>query len=67
MKSLTMRRVGDLLQELDLLGLIRANVISKGRYGRTRVIDLSVTRIEVLRVLEKKSRLVDFLPKRDNW
>lgn len=67
MNTLTMRRMGDLLQELDLLGLIRANVISKGRYGRTRVIELAVTRIEILRVLEKENRLFDFLPERELW
>ena len=35
---LTQRRVSDLIGELDMLGLINAKVISKGRYGRTREI-----------------------------
>ncbi|MBW2988587.1 cell division control protein Cdc6 [Candidatus Woesearchaeota archaeon] len=39
---LTQRRVSDILGELDMLGLINAKVISKGRYGRTREISLSV-------------------------
>jgi cell division control protein 6 len=34
--SLTQRRVADLISELDMLGIITARVISKGRYGRTR-------------------------------
>jgi len=39
---LTQRRVSDLIGELDMLGLINAKVISKGRYGRTREIYLSL-------------------------
>jgi len=39
---LTQRRVGDLIAEMDMLGLINATVVSKGRHGRTREIRLSV-------------------------
>lgn len=39
---LTQRRITDLISELDMLGIITARVISKGRYGRTREIALSV-------------------------
>ncbi len=39
---LTQRRISDILGELDMLGLINAKVISKGRYGRTREISLSI-------------------------
>ncbi len=35
---LTQRRVGDILAEFDMLGIINAHVISKGRQGRTREI-----------------------------
>ncbi len=38
---LTQRRVADLISELDMLGIITARVISKGRYGRTRDIKTS--------------------------
>ncbi len=40
MPPLTQRRVTDLLSELDMLGLLNARVVSKGRYGRTREIEL---------------------------
>lgn len=40
---LTQRRVSDIIAELDMLGLINAKIISKGRYGRTREISLSLT------------------------
>jgi archaeal cell division control protein 6 len=41
-KPLTQRRISDLVAELDMLGIINAKVISKGRYGRTRQISLGV-------------------------
>jgi len=40
--SLTQRRVSDILAEFDMLGLINARVISKGRQGRTREIKLAI-------------------------
>lgn len=42
LKPLTARRVTDLVQELELLGLVNTKLVSKGRYGRTREIELSV-------------------------
>ena len=39
---LTQRRISDIIAEIDMLGLINAKVISKGRHGRTREIRLSV-------------------------
>jgi len=42
LKSLTQRRISDLIGELDMLGIINAKIISKGRYGRTREISLSI-------------------------
>ncbi|MFP4218891.1 MAG: Cdc6/Cdc18 family protein, partial [Salinarchaeum sp.] len=40
--QLTQRRVTDLISELDMLGIVNAVVVSKGRYGRTKEINLSV-------------------------
>jgi len=42
MEILTQRRVGDILSEFDMLGIINAKVISKGRYGRTKEIKLAI-------------------------
>jgi len=39
---LTQRRVSMLLSELDLLGLVATNLVSKGRYGRTKKVSPSV-------------------------
>ncbi|RLG36530.1 cell division control protein Cdc6, partial [Methanosarcinales archaeon] len=41
-EPLTQRRVSDLIAELDMLGLLNATVVSRGRYGRTKEISLSV-------------------------
>lgn len=43
LRPLTQRRVSDILAEFDMLGFIHAKIISKGRYGRTREIDINKT------------------------
>ena len=54
MDFLTQRRVGDILQEFDMLGLINASVISKGRKGRMREIKLLIPK----RVVEKAKDII---------
>jgi archaeal cell division control protein 6 len=54
--ALTQRRISDILGELDMLGMINAKIISKGRYGRTREISLSIHEnivIKLKEILEK--------------
>ena len=41
-EALTQRRVSDILAEFDMIGLISARVISKGRQGRMREIKLAI-------------------------
>ncbi|MEX0920571.1 MAG: orc1/cdc6 family replication initiation protein [Candidatus Pacearchaeota archaeon] len=41
---LTQRRVGDIIQEFDMLGIINVRVISKGRGGRMREIKLAIAK-----------------------
>ncbi len=43
LEVLTQRRVSDMIQEFDMLGLINVRVISKGRGGRMREIKLAMT------------------------
>ena len=57
MDPLTQRRVGDLINDLDGIGLVNAKVVSKGRYGRTKNIRLSVPKQMVSDVLERDSRI----------
>jgi len=40
LRPLTQRRISDIIAELDMMGIINAKVISKGRFGRTRDINL---------------------------
>jgi cell division control protein 6 len=43
LKVLTQRRVSDLIAELYLFGIIDYRVVSKGRYGRTRIVTMSLS------------------------
>ena len=49
-EPLTQRRVSDIVAELDMLGLINAKVISKGRYGRTREIRMDLPQSLILKI-----------------
>lgn len=43
LSPLTQRRVSDLISELETFGIINTSVTSKGRYGRTRIINISLS------------------------
>jgi len=57
MDYLTHRRIADLIAELDMLGIIHTIVISKGRYGRTKEITLSVPQEKLRSILSDDYRL----------
>ncbi|MBC7080934.1 MAG: ORC1-type DNA replication protein [Thermoplasmatales archaeon] len=66
--ALTQRRVADLISELDMLGIITARVISKGRYGRTREIEV-FSPDKIKETIEKSGDLPDltsYKPKLQN-
>ncbi|VVB80150.1 ORC1-type DNA replication protein [uncultured archaeon] len=52
---LTQRRVSDIVQEFDMLGIINVNVISKGRGGRMREIKLAISK----NVMEKVKGIIE--------
>jgi cell division control protein 6 len=54
---LTQRRVSTLVNELDALGLLNAQVVSMGRYGRTKKIRLEVARTLIRETFSNDSRL----------
>jgi archaeal cell division control protein 6 len=58
---LTQRRITDLISELDMLGIITARVISKGRYGRTREIGMSVPPESTRQVLAEDELLAELV------
>jgi len=43
LRPLSQRRVSDIMREFELIGIISTKTISKGRYGRTRDISLSIS------------------------
>ena len=49
---LTQRRVGDLVSELDMLGVISAKIINKGRQGRTKEIKLNIHPTQVMAAIQ---------------
>lgn len=51
--TISQRRVADLISELDMLGIITARVISKGRYGRTRDIKVSSSLEDIEDILKE--------------
>ncbi|UCD14763.1 MAG: ORC1-type DNA replication protein [Thermoplasmatales archaeon] len=56
---LTQRRTADLISELDMLGIITARVISKGRHGRTREIQMSSSLKDLNNVLQEEEMFKD--------
>lgn len=59
--ALTQRRVSGILAELDLLGLLEAAVVSKGRRGRTKRIKLLVQADTLTKVVTEDSQLLGLL------
>jgi cell division control protein 6 len=56
LRPLTQRRVSDIVAELDMLGIINAKVVSKGRFGRTREIGLILStsvELKIKKLLEE--------------
>ncbi len=51
---LTQRRVGDIIQEMDMLGIINVRVVSKGRHGRMREIKLIIPN----KILDKSKEII---------
>lgn len=56
---LTRRRVSDLVSELDVLGIIDAKIINKGRYGRTKEIKLCVRPLQIQTAVQEDYRLAE--------
>ena len=52
---LTQRRISDIIQEFDMLGIINVRVISKGRGGRMREIKLAISK----NIIEKAKKIIE--------
>ena len=55
LEVLTQRRVGDIIQEFDMLGIINVKVISKGRGGRMREIKLVIPK----EIVKKANEIIE--------
>ncbi len=62
-ESVTQRRVSDIISELDMVGIITARLISRGRYGKTRMISLAVPEDVILNALSGDSYIESLLPR----
>ena len=54
---LTQRRLGTLVNELDVMGILNAKVVSMGRYGRTKKIRLEIPRTLIKEVFGSDDRI----------
>ena len=60
-EPLSDRRVSTLISELDMLGVLKSEVVSLGRYGRTRKITIMTPLDEVQQVIESDDLLKSLL------
>jgi len=47
-EPLTQRRVSEIISQLDMIGLINATIVNRGRYGKTRIIKINKDMIGVV-------------------
>ncbi len=63
-ETLTLRRVSDILNELDMLGLISVKVVSRGRRGLTKEIRLASSKKALIEGLLSDERIQEILSNR---
>ncbi|HDN75617.1 MAG TPA: ORC1-type DNA replication protein [Acidilobales archaeon] len=57
LEPVTQRRVSDIINELEMLGIVNAKLINRGRYGKTREVILMVDPQVVIKVLGNESKI----------
>lgn len=62
-EPVSLRRINDLLSDLEMLGLVTSHVKSFGRYGRSRVSELEVSPSLTLEVIQSEEKLQSFSDK----
>jgi cell division control protein 6 len=65
-EPLTQRRISGLINELDVMGILNARVVSFGRYGRTKKIRLGVSAKDIIQIYSEDSvagPLIGYVPK----
>ncbi|MGC8566775.1 MAG: Cdc6/Cdc18 family protein [Caldisphaera sp.] len=61
LEEVTLRRISSIISELDMLGIITGRIISRGRYGKTRVISLAADTNAILQALKEDPMLGDVI------
>ena len=59
--DLSQRRVGHIISELDMQGLISAKIVSLGRQGRTKFINVAIDENQIEELFEEDSFLSDIM------
>ncbi len=52
-EKITSRRATDIISELDMLGLVEARVVSRGRYGKTKIVKPIVDKKTLINALKE--------------
>ena len=47
-EPLTQRRISEIINQLDMIGLVNATVVNRGRYGKTKIIKVSKDMINII-------------------
>ena len=61
LNDLSQRRIGYIISELDMQGLISAKIVSLGRQGRTKFINLAIEENQVKELFREDSFLSDII------
>ncbi len=62
LEPVTARRATDIISELDMLGILHARVVSRGRYGKTKMVTLAADRRSIENALRDDEVLSRLLP-----
>lgn len=57
LEPLTSRRVSEILNELDMVGIISTKILNRGRFGRTKRVVLNIKSANILEALKKDEAL----------
>jgi cell division control protein 6 len=52
LQPLTQRRISSIINELDMLGLVSAPIINRGRHGRSKKVELAVDKNQIIEALK---------------
>ena len=57
-ESVTQRRVSDIINELDMLGIVTAKVVNRGRYGKTKEVNIAVNEETVIKAISENDNKI---------